>query len=254
MSYRRFSDCSVSERLLYTLFIMLLSIGYIFAMALIFIDVAPEDTRPGLSTQDISIKYYGNRSGTRLEQALISAMKPYRTHEEYLTIADWIHNDAPEVRFDKKIKPILAEKCLMCHNPLSGMSIPDLTTYQSVKTLVKIDTGESIGTLVRVSHIHLFGLGMIFYLLGRIFILTEIPVLLKRIAVIIPFAAIAVDISSWWFTKFSPHFFAYTVLISGGLMGLSFAFQAIVSLYQMWFLKDHAGRSFGGEYRRRGEG
>ncbi len=136
------------------------------------------------------------------------------------------------------------------------MEIPDLTGYGEVKELVRMDTGESVGVLVRVSHIHLFGLGLVFYLLGRIFILTEIPVWLKRTIVVIPFAAIAVDIGSWWFTKYSVHIFAYTVMIGGGLMGVSFAFQALVSLYQMWFFKDRSERLHErrGEYRRRGEG
>jgi hypothetical protein len=140
------------------------------------------------------------------------------------------------------------------------MNIPDLTGYEGVMTLVRLDTGESVGALVRVSHIHLFGLGIIFYLLGRIFILTEMSVWLKRTIVVIPFAAIAVDIGSWWFTKYA-HVFAYTVLISGALMGLSFAFQALYSLYQMWFFKprferlhERGGGAGRGEYRRRGEG
>jgi hypothetical protein len=256
MSYRRFSDCSVSERLLYTLFIGLLSTGYAFAMVLIFISVAPEDGKPSISAADISLKYYGNRSGTRLEQALTGTMKPNRTHEEYLVLAKWIHDSSPEARYTTEVKPILDEKCIFCHNSYSGMPIPDLTTYENVKSLVKIDTGESMGSLVKVSHIHLFGLGMVFYLLGRIFVLTDIPVLLKRVVVVTPFAAIALDIGSWWFTKFSPHFFAWTVLLSGAAMGFSFAFQAAVSVYQMWFLKDHRERrsESGGEYRRRGEG
>lgn len=256
MSYRRFADCSVSEKLLYTLFIALLSTGYCFAMVMIFITVASEDGKPGLSATDISIKYYGNRSGSRLERALTGKMRHNRTNEEYMVIASWIHDNAPESRFDKEIKPIFDEKCVMCHNPNSGMKIPDLTGYKQVLPLVKIDTGESIGSLVRVSHIHLFGLSMLFYLLGRIFILTEIPVLLKRTLVVIPFAAIAVDIGSWWFTKFSPHFFAYTVLISGAFMGLSFAFQALISFYQMWFYRPPVQRRYmGGEYgERRKEG
>lgn len=256
MSYRRFADCSVSEKLLYTFFIALLSIGYCFATVLIFITVAPEDGRPGLSATDISIKYYGNRSGSRLERALTGKMKYNRTNEEYMMIAAWIHDRAPEVRFDKEIKPILDAKCVVCHNPNSGLHIPDLTAYKKVLPLVKIDTGESIGELVRVSHIHLFGLSMLFYLLGRIFILTEMPIWFKRTAVVIPFAAIAIDIGSWWFTKFSPRFFAYTVLISGILMALSFAFQALISFYQMWFYRFNVQRRYrGGEYvERRKEG
>jgi hypothetical protein len=48
-------------------------------MVLIFISVAPEDGKPGITATDISLKYYGNRSGTRLEQALTGTMKPNRT-------------------------------------------------------------------------------------------------------------------------------------------------------------------------------
>ncbi len=80
------------------------------------------------------------------------------------------------------------------------------------------------------------------------------PVWLKRTIVVTPFAAIAVDIGSWWFTKYSIHLFAYTVMISGFLMGVSFAFQALVSLYQMWFFKRSGGPERRGEYRRRREG
>jgi hypothetical protein len=262
VSYRRFSDCSVSERLLYTLFIGLLATGYAFAMVLIFITVAPVDGEPGLSVKDITIKYHGSRSNTRLEQALAGIMKQNRTEAEFKTIVSWIRDGGSEARFAAEIRPILTERCVKCHNPGSGMGIPDLTGYENVMPLVRVDTGESIGALVKVSHIHLLGLGMFFYLLGRIFILTEMPVALKRTIVVIPFAAIAVDIGSWWFTKYSVNIFAYAVMIGGGLMGVSFVFQALVSLYQMWFFKDRFERRYErsggaerrGEYRRRGEG
>ncbi len=260
MSYRRFTDCSVSERLLYTSFIVLLGIGYIFAQVLIFMDVAPEDGRPGLSAEDINIKYRGNRSGTRLEQAIMGSMRAYRTKGEARTIVSWIHDGAPEARFKKEIRPILERKCLACHSPASGLNVPDLTTYSAVKALGDIDRGEPMAVLVRVSHIHLFGMSIIFYLLGRIFILAEMRVWLKRTIVIIPFAAIVVDIGSWWFTKYSSPFFAYPVILGGALFGISFAVETLVSLYQMWFLKRDVERRYvgsgkgGGEYRRRGEG
>jgi len=70
---------------------------------------------------------------------------------------------------------------------------------------------------------------------GRIFILTEMRPWLKRTMVAVPFAAIAMDIGSWWFTRYAAGFFAYTVIIGGALMGLSFA-----SLYQMWLYKPKA--------------
>ncbi len=259
MSYRRFSDCSVSERLLYSLFIMLLGTGYLFAMTMLYITVSTEDGSPGLSIEDISIKYRGERSSTRLEQALGSVMSPYRTEEESKKIAKWIHSGAGEKRFNEDVKPILDSKCVKCHNPATGMNIPNLTGYDNVSKLVEMDTGDTFATLVRVSHIHLFGLGLIFYMLGRIFILTEMPVMLKRIVVVTPFAAIAIDIGSWWFTKYSMNLFAYIVMIGGVMMGLSFAFQSFISLYQMWFFRhpvrqDYMGSGREGEYDRRKEG
>jgi hypothetical protein len=256
MSYRRFSDCSQSERMLYSLFIMLLGTGYLFAMILLYVGVSGEDGANGLSVADISIKYRGEQSTTRLEQALGGVMSPYRTNEEFAKVSKWVYDGASEADFNKNIKPILDTKCIACHNPDSGMNIPNLTKFATVSELTATDTGDTFSTLVRVSHIHLFGLGMIFYLLGRIFILTEIPIKLKRIIVVVPFAAIAMDIGSWWFTKYSMELFAYIVMAGGALMGLSFAVQALISLYQMWFLKfpvrqEYTGGKEPGEYERR---
>lgn len=236
MRYRRFQDCSVSEKLLDSLFIVLLGIGYLFAMVLIYTTVAPEDGKPGLSAADIGIKYHGNRSGTRLEAALTGEMKIYRTPDEYASIVSWIHSGAGRQGFEREISPILARKCLGCHNPASGLNVADLSSYEKLAPMIKVDTGVPIGALVRVSHIHLFGVSIVFYLLGKIFILSEMPAWLKRTIVAIPFIAIAMDIGSWWLTRYA-HIFSYTVLVGGGLMGISFALQSFISLYQMWLYK-----------------
>ncbi len=225
-------------------------------MIMLYIAVSVEDGKPGLSMEDIGIKYHGEYSTTRLEQALNGVMMPNRTEDENEKIVMWIKAGAKKARFQEEIKPIIEAKCTSCHSPDSGMNIPDLTDYGKVSDLVVRDTGDTFATLVRVSHIHIFGLGMVFFLLGRIFILCEMPVRFKRIVVVIPFAAIALDIGSWWFTKYSMHIFAYVVMIGGIVMGVSFAFQALISLYQMWFFKypvrqDYVGSGRGGEYERR---
>lgn len=236
MGYRRFSDCSVSEKMLDTLFIFTIAAGYALAMALIYAVVAPLDGEPGLSVKDIEIKYYGNRSGTRLEEVLNGPMKMYHSLPEHEEIVRWIYAGATERQYMEKVKPILEKNCIRCHNPNSGLAVTDLTGYEKIKPLAEADTGMSIGALARVSHIHLFGTGLLFYFLGRIFILAEMPVWLKRSIVAVPFLSIALDIGSWWITKYIPAF-AYTVIAGGALMGISFAVQAITSLYQMWFYR-----------------
>jgi hypothetical protein len=56
----------------------------------------------------------------------------------------------------------------------------------------------------------------------------------KRVAVVIPFIAMLLDVVSWFITKTTPSF-AYVVVYSGALMGLSMGLQIMLSIYQMWF-------------------
>jgi hypothetical protein len=90
-------------------------------------------------------------------------------------------------------------------------------------------------TLVRVSHIHMFGLTFVFFLMGTIFSHAYVrPVWFKCAVMALPFVCLMLDIGSWYFTKLF-HPFAGVVMIAGGVMGLSFAFMWAVSMWQLWF-------------------
>jgi hypothetical protein len=234
--YRRFYDCSVSEKLLDSLFLITMGVGYLLAMAYLYTSHEMLDGKPGLSVDDVAYSYYGSRSGTTLESALRGSMSVYAPFEEREEIIEWIYSRSPDAEYQNKIKPIIDQRCISCHNPESGMMIPPLSTKEEIKKLTRVDMGKSIGELAKVSHIHLFGIGILFFVMGKIFILSELPIIFKRIVVAIPFIAIAMDIGSWWLTHWKP-LFAYVVIIGGALMGLSIAFQTIISIYQMWFYK-----------------
>ncbi len=232
--YRRFSDCSVSEKLLNSLFLATMGVAYILAMVYLYTSHEGLDGKPGLSVDDVAYTYYGNRSGTRLEAALRGSMSAHLTFEERDKVVEWIYSGSPKAAFDSEIQPIFEKNCISCHSGRSG--IVDLSDITEVKKLTDVDMGKSIGELARVSHIHLFGVGMLLFLIGRIFILCEMPGILKKIIVGIPFLAIFMDIGSWWLTHWKP-LFAYAVMLGGGLTGLSIAFQILMSLYQMWLYK-----------------
>jgi hypothetical protein len=87
--------------------------------------------------------------------------------------------------------------------------------------------------LARVSHIHLFGIGMIFLLTGIIFSLSETPIWLRISLVVLPYLAILADIGSWWLTKFIP-VFGIVVIVGGAFMGVALAGQILISLWEMW--------------------
>ena len=53
-----------------------------------------------------------------------------------------------------------------------AQSIPPLASFEAVQKVAKADTGTSITDLAKVSHIHLFGISIIFLLTGAIFALS----------------------------------------------------------------------------------
>jgi len=81
----------------------------------------------------------------------------------------------------------------------------------------------------------MFGMTFIFFLMGLIFGHAYMrPIWLKSTVVALPFLAIAMDVASWYLIKvFQP--FALMTMGAGAIMGLSFAFMWLVSMYQIWF-------------------
>jgi len=235
--YRRFSDASVSEKILDTMFLITIGLGYLFALGHTYFSHEGRDGQSGMSVEDVKIAYYGEHQQTRLGAALNGGMGAnLETPEQKQTIAEWIESGADRAAFDSKIAPIMNDNCIGCHSSEADMGLPPLTSYEEVMQLTHQDTGASIESLVRVSHIHLFGIAFILFFVGRIFILCEMSVTLKRITVAVPFLAIMLDIFSWYLTKAIPGF-AYVVVIAGALMGISLTIQILVSLYQMWLYK-----------------
>lgn len=234
--YPLFNDLPASLKVLYVNILLIMGIGYIFAMIQIYEVHAGRDGKPGLSVQDIKIAYSGSKSDTRLEVALKGPMSGMLSAQERSTIVEWVRNGSEEAAYQTQVKPIVEARCLMCHDG-SNPHIPQLTGFSALKNLAQLDTGVSIMTLVRVSHIHLFGLTFIFAFMGLIFSHAHLrSQALKIIVTCIPFLAIFLDIASWWMTKVSTAF-AYVVVIGGALMGLAFAFQWFVSFYQIIFSK-----------------
>lgn len=236
--YRRFSDISLSERILDSLFLLTIGLGYLFALTHLYFSHSSRDGQAGLSVNDVMIAYYGSHDHSRLGAAINGPMEPNLSSKaDKLTILKWLQDGKSEDEYIEKIAPILNRDCTTCHNPETNHDLPDLTNYQSVLEVADAK-GASLPALVKVSHIHLFGIAFILFLIGKIFILTEINPFLKRTIVSIPFVAMVIDISSWYITTIIP-WFAYVVVTAGALLGLSMATQILVSLYQMWFYPFH---------------
>jgi hypothetical protein len=234
VAYRRFRNISISERILNTCFLLTIGIGYLVALANMYYTHQGHDGKAGLSIEDVMINYHGSPDQTRLGSAIKGIMEAnlkYKSDKD--VILKWIHNGAMEPEYNDHIAPILNRDCIACHTPAVNPSLPDLTNYPGVTELAH-PGGVALPFLIRVSHIHLFGIAFILFFIGKIFLLCDMNVVAKRIAVVIPFAAMLLDIMSWFITKSNPAF-AYVVVASGALMGVSMGLQIVVSIYQTWF-------------------
>ena len=172
--FHHYSEMPYSQRVLFTATLLMLGLGYLFALIYIFDTYAGRagDNPLMLSYQDIVVGYSGNGQGSVLESALGGPMRDMLPYAESATITGWLRNGASSEGFDSEVGPIVAKRCLVCHDG-SNPHIPNLTGYDNVKKVTSADTGPSIVTLVRVSHIHLFGITFIFFIITFIFFQTR---------------------------------------------------------------------------------
>jgi len=232
--YHHFSELPYSLRSLYTAVLIILSFGYLFALIYLFHTYSAKDGNAGsLSYEDLVIAYTGSGDASRLESALRGPMSTMLPADELTTIIEWVQKGSDRDRYDAVIRPVLDERCMTCHDG-SNPHLPNLNGYDNLMKVTAQDTGADIFTLVRVSHIHLFGISFIFFILGLVFSHAYVrPVWFKCLVITLPFVAVMTDVSSWYFTKLY-HPFAWVVMFAGAMMGLCFAFMWVVSMYQMW--------------------
>ena len=233
--FHHFSELPSSLRVLFTAALMILGFGYVFGLIYIFHTYSGKDGNPiTLTYEDVVIGYSGSGKHSRLESALRGSMSTMLPAEDISMVVSWVQQGADRTRYEQVIRPAFERRCMSCHDG-ANPHLPNLNGYDNLKKVTERDTGTDIFTLVRVSHIHLFGLTFIFFIVGYVFSHAYIrPVWFKSAVIVAPFVAIVVDVSSWYFTKLY-HPFAWLVIISGGVMGLCFAVMWVVSMYQMWF-------------------
>jgi hypothetical protein len=235
--YTPLKDHETPIKVLFTGYLCTVGIGYLFALIQILFTHGMADGKFGLSVDDIVYSYYGNRSGTVLEQKLNGSMKDKAPEQERFKIMEWVREGADIDDYkDDGIDQIIESRCVMCHNK-EASGIPDFTKFESLQAVTAQDTGATFGSLIRVSHVHLFGISFIFMFVGLIFSFAETPtVQYKCIAIGMPYAFLIADVLSWWLTKIHP-MFAWLVILAGMGMAVSFIFMWVTALLEMWFYR-----------------
>ncbi|MEO8244685.1 MAG: elongation factor-1 alpha [bacterium] len=231
-----FSNLSFSLKILFTATLITLGLGYCFAMIQVYETHAGLDGKSGINANDIAIAYSGNANSNRLQVALLGAMSANAPSKERRAIMDWAADGADKTQYEETIKPLVDNRCIRCHDGKT-VGAPSFLTFEDFAEFAKPDTGMSLATLVRVSHIHLFGMTFIFFIMGLIFSHARMrPAWAQPVIIAIPFLMMITDIGSWYLTKLNTSF-TWIIILSGALMGLCFAIEWCVSMYQIWFNK-----------------
>lgn len=235
--YIPLKDHDIAIKVLFTGYLATVGIGYMFALIQILFTHGMADGKFGLSVEDIVYSYYGNRSGTVLEKKLNGSMKDKAPDRERFDIMQWSRDGGePDEYQSNGIDKIIETRCVMCHNG-NASGIPDFTKFEALQALTKQDEGATFQSLIRVSHIHLFGISFIFMFAGIIFSFAETPSLwFKCVAIGMPYLFLITDILSWWLTKLHP-LFAWLVIFAGMGMGVSFMFMWATSMLEMWLYR-----------------
>ena len=248
--YTPLKDHDIAIKVLFTGYLCTVGVGYLFALIQILFTHGMADGEFGLSVDDIVYSYYGNRSGTALEQKLNGSMKDKAPDQERFDIMQWSRDGGELDEYASSgVKNIIETRCVMCHNEHAS-GIPDFTKFDKLKSYTKQDEGATFESLTRVSHIHLFGISFIFMFVGIIYSFAETPsVLYKCIAIGMPYTFLLTDILSWWLTKIHP-MFAWLVILAGMGMGISFMFMWVISILEMWLYQPVLVEGIGVQYQR----
>jgi hypothetical protein len=244
----RLKDHDAPIKVLFTGYLGTVGIGYIFALIQILFTHGMADGKFGLSVDDIVYSYYGNRSGTILEQKLNGSMKTNAPDQERFRLMEWVRNgaDSDDYKADG-IETIINSRCVLCHNK-EASGIPSFTEFEGLKAYTVQDTGATFESLTRVSHVHMFGISFIFMFVGLIFSFSETTTTqYKCIAIGMPYVFLVTDIMSWWLTKLHP-MFAWLIIFAGMGMGISFMFMWVTSTLEMWLFKPVFVNGFGSRY------
>ena len=239
LSSTRLSSLPLSVRIVISCTIAMLGIGYLIALFNLYLTYSLTDGQPGLTVEDLKRAFYGNRDNTRLAAKIHGG-----SMEQFLPrpgdkekILSWIQDGASQEEYDAVTKPILMQNCVRCHSPGGLQHFRPLTTYEEVMTVVQIDRGEPVGLWARVAHTHIQSIALIFLVLGLVFSFTSVRNWLKCLTVGVPFLALPIDFGSRILAKYYPDL-VYLMMMSGALLGLSFAVMILLPLYEMWLRKE----------------
>jgi hypothetical protein len=98
---------------------------------------------------------------------------------------------------------------------------------------------EQFVWLLKWTHIHLFGMNMIFIIMGAITLFLDLGIRTRTWLVALPFVGVFVDIAAMWLKAYISPVFFWLHIPGGGLFGVVFGFVTIRAILEMWWVRNN---------------
>ncbi|MDP6940563.1 MAG: hypothetical protein QGH51_00915 [Planctomycetota bacterium] len=215
--------------------------SWILSVCMVWNQYGSTDHIPGLSLQDVRFHFNGNPNTNRFSSMTQGDMLEYFTVEEDSRIfINWSRQPAQPnfspsehlTTFQEVILPVLEMDCLECHEPGGKAEESSLRTYEEVLPHLERDRGIPIPSLLLMSHIHLFGMGLL-SLASGLLAFRFLPISKAGILSALTGLGLLLDVCGWWATKFSPDA-APLVILGATLFGGAFLLTHLSLLRRYW--------------------
>ena len=115
-----------------------------------------------------------------------------------------------------------------------GDLFADLKVQETEPKKVPLIQNEQFVWTLKWTHIHLFGMNMIFILMGAVTLMLDASVRVRTWLVVLPFVGVILDILAMWLKGFASPVFFWLHVPGGGIFGAVFLYVSLRALWEMW--------------------
>lgn len=215
-----------------TLFLAVLIIGNGLSGLLVTFSLHNSETSAIFTIDLIKAKY----TEPPLKRAVLTSMRQYVSDEKELhQIVAWCDSGGHRTTYYQQVEPLIRKNCLHCHGTGITRANISLHNYSDLETLAT-GRGISVNKLLRQTHYHIYGIGLLVFFVSILFGLSSASEAMKKIVVWALFSFFIIDIFAWWLSKLSG-IFAYCIIFFGGMLIPAMFIISLYCLYDMWLRK-----------------
>jgi len=185
-------------RVALTGFVLVLTAG-LSASALLVRDVtvAWDSSRQLPDVSDLRVRYAAPRLEAVLHGPMGEYLPPGRERDRVLR---WARVERDRSAFYAGVRPILGTRCVTCHGA-GGVAAAGIALSDFAQVAPLLERGPPARALLRHTHTHLLGVGLLLLVVGALVAATRAPAWLRAGLAGLGPLALLVETGSWWWAR-----------------------------------------------------